>query len=44
MDEVKESYVIGVIYGVLLSIIVFFLNDMLLNKIGIKKGLFEIED
>ena len=40
-DEAKESYAIGATYGASLSITALSLNDMSLNKIGIKKGLPE---
>jgi len=43
-DEAKESYAIGATYGASLSITALSLNDMSLNKIGIKKGLPETED
>ena len=43
-DEAKESYAIGATYGALLGITALSMNDMSLNKIGIKKGLPDTED
>lgn len=43
-DDAKESYAIGATYGASLSITALSMNDMSLNKIGIKKALPETED
>lgn len=43
-DDTKESYAIGATYGTSLTITALSLNDMALNKIGIKKGLPDTED
>lgn len=43
-DDAKESYAIGANYGASLSITALSMNDMSLNKIGIKKALPETED
>lgn len=43
-DDAEESYAIGANYGASLSITALSMNDMSLNKIGIKKALPETED
>lgn len=43
-DDAKESYAIGATYGASLSITALSMNDMSLNRIGIKKALPETED
>lgn len=43
-DDAKESYAIGATYGASLSITALSMNDMSLNKIGIKKALPETKD
>ena len=43
-DDAKESYAIGATYGASLSITALSMNDMSLNKIGIKKALPATED
>ena len=43
-DEAQESYAIGATYGASLSITALSINDLSLNKIGIKKGLPDTED
>ena len=43
-DDAKESYAISATYGASLSITALSMNDMSLNRIGIKKALPDTED
>lgn len=43
-DDAKESYAIGATYGAALNITALSMNDMSLNRIGIKKALPDSED